>query len=697
MFPDQESQNEELDLISFLAQEPLPAQIFQIALDIRMLREYFPELANEKKTKMVGVAIESNSAQTTATSSFGIPLSTSIRNGRLTRWGTRKNNAEEEKQPGWRKLSVIMLSLYLCMVVVSLDRTILGTAIPTITNEFHSLEDVGWYASAYLLTSCATQLIFGKIYKFYNYKWVLMVAIFIFEIGSAICGSAPNSKVFIVGRAIAGLGSAGIFNGVLLIMTDNVPLHRRPVFMGLFGGIIAVANVCGPLLGGVFTTKVNWRWCFYINLPVGGMVAFILFFIVKGSPSKNTDTFRQKLQKMDRFGTLVFIPGIISILLALQWGGNTYNWGNARIIVLFILGGILLTLFVIIQFKAGENATVPIRIIKQRSIASGVWFSFFNPGSMYILIYYLPIWFQAIQGLDAISSGLHTIPLVLALVLSNLLAGIFTKTTGYYVPMVIASSVVATIGAGFFTTLRIDSGPAQWIGWQVLIGWGLGLGMQQANLAVQACLPDGDTSTGLALMFFAQGLGGTIFVTVGQIIFSHQLVKNLSALNLPSLPASLILHTGATELRKLVPAQYLQEVLVAYNAAITTTFLVAIITSAVTIFAGLTMEWKNIKKVKRNPQITSPSASHGGSGSDEECPDLARYTEEVEGVQGGVTDTNAGSSNMLDLQQQLETIREEREKSSSADTSPNATKTAGGAGAGGDMNEIIMQESEKTG
>lgn len=386
---------------------------------------------------------------------------------------------------------------------------------------------------------------------------------------------------------------------------------------------------------------------------------------------------------MDPIGTLVFIPGIISVLLALQWGGNKYNWGNARIILLLILGGILLIIFVIIQFKSGENATVPIRIIKQQSIASAVWFSFFDPGSMYILIYYLPIWFQAVQGLDAIDSGLHTLPLVLAMVLANIFAAMFTRVTSYYVPMIIASSIIAPVGAGLLTTLRVDSESREWMGWQAIIGWGLGLGMQQATLAVQVCLPDDDISTGLALLYFAQSLGGTIFVTIGQIIFSHELVKNVSALDLPFIPSSLILHTGATELRNLVPTQYIQEFLVAYNAAITKVFITAIVTSALTILAGFTMEWKNIKKAKSDREATRTSARIHGLGSDEERSHLGRYAGDpmcehlgsVDHNGNAIIDVNSNPAS-ADLQQQLETIREEREKSSSAETSPIVTKTS---------------------
>ncbi|TGO82201.1 hypothetical protein BPOR_0892g00010 [Botrytis porri] len=670
-------QGQRLDLISFLAQDSLPASISQIA-----------------SAKMVRPAMESdNSGESAVISSFGIPLSTtSNRNGRVNRWGSRVNDADEQ-YPGWRKSIATMLSLYLLTLIVALDRTILSTAIPAITIEFNTLEDIGWYASAYLLTSCATQLPFGKIYKFYNYKWVLMIAAVFFEAGSAICGSASNSKVFIVGRAIAGLGSSGIFNGAILVLKETVPLHRRPIFMSLLWCMFAVATVCGPLLGGLLTERVTWRWCFYINLPVGGAAAFILLFVLKGKSRNNMDTFLQKLRKMDPIGTFVFITGIVCVLLALQLGGNQYRWGDARTILLFILGGILLISFVTIQFTTGDDATVPIRILKQRSVASVAWFSFFNSCSFYLVVYYIPIWFQAVQGLDAFDSGLHTLPLVLALVFATFFAAIFQRSIGYYVPMIIVSSIIAPVGAGLLTTLQVNSGPKEWMSWPVVFGSGLGLGIQQISLAVQASLPDGDIPVGLALIPFFQTLGDTIFVTIGQAIFSHELVKNLSALNIPSLSTSLILHTGATELRALIPAQYLPELLIAYNAAIMKVFLVAIITSALTILTGLTLEWKNINKVKKPFEVTRRSIyQYHGEG---DCPFPLYDASNSEHVQPGLVDTESQSVMETklgnDLQQQLETIREEREKSSSAETNSHIINTSK------DMKTIVVGISEKTG
>jgi len=268
------------------------------------------------------------------------------------------------------------------------------------------------------------------------------------------------------------------------------------MFQGIFGAVFGLSSVLGPLVGGAFTTKVSWRWCFYINLPVGAVVVAIILFILQTPPSKNTDTIKQRIVKLDPFGSLVFLPAIICLLLALQWGGTTYAWGNARIIVLFILTGILLSIFVAIQFKSGDNATVPIRVINQRSILAGAYYSIFGPGSMMVIIYFLPLWFQAIKGVSAVHSGINTLPLVIALVVASITAGAITSKTGYYVGQLYAATIIMSIGAGLLTTLKVDTPSKTWIGYEILYGFGLGLGMQQAGMAAQTCLSKKDVMTG---------------------------------------------------------------------------------------------------------------------------------------------------------------------------------------------------------
>jgi MFS family permease len=201
-----------------------------------------------------------------------------------------------------------------------------------------------------MLTSSALMLLFGKIHTFYSPKYVLLTAIGLFEIGSAICGAAPSSLAFIMGRAVAGWGSADIFTGAVITVQYILPLQKRPMVLGMMSAIFGISSVAGPLIGGTLTDKVSWRLCFYINLPIGAVAMAVLVFDLKvPSPAKAGTSIRQQFIQLDPLGTLCFLPGVSCLLLALQWGGSKYAWNDVRIIVSLVLAGLLIIAFIIIQ------------------------------------------------------------------------------------------------------------------------------------------------------------------------------------------------------------------------------------------------------------------------------------------------------------------------------------------------------------
>ncbi len=505
--------------------------------------------------------------------------------------------SSEHAYPPTRRVLVIMGGLFLVLFLVALDRLILGVAIPRITDEFHSLGDVGWYGSAYLLTSCAFTLLMGKIYTFVNPKWVYLGSLVVFEVGSVVCGAAPNSTALIIGRAIAGLGNAGLFQGAVIIIVYIIPLHKRPQYMGVLGTVFGVASAVGPLLGGALTDGPGWRWCFYINLPCGAVVFVLLAVFLHIPPEmlkRESTTWREKVARMDPVGTFFFLPCIICLLLALQWGGVTYSWSNARVIVLLALAGVLFVIFVVVQRWKGDNATVPGRVYVNRSIIAGSWFSFCNGGAMQTLFYFLPIWFQAIKHASAVKSGIMSLPFVLGLVIMGISAGILTKKIGYYTPWMILSSILTPIGAGLITTFTPYTGHSAWIGYQALFGLGVGLGMQQPSVAAQTVLSRKDVSIGASLMMFSQTLGGAIFISVGNNIFDTRFAHNL--VRIPGIDVGSVAATGATDLKSIVPASLLPQVLVAYNDALRATFYLTTALTCCMIFGSMAMEWKSVKK-----------------------------------------------------------------------------------------------------
>ncbi|KAF2189830.1 MFS general substrate transporter, partial [Zopfia rhizophila CBS 207.26] len=495
------------------------------------------------------------------------------------------------------KVAIIMSSLYIAIFLVALDRTILGTAIPQITNQFHSIGDIGWYGSAYMLTSCGFILLYGRIYTFFSTKWVFLSGLILFEIGSAICGAAPSSTVLIVGRAIAGFGSSGIFTGAILIMMKIVPLHRRPMLQGLFGACFGLASVAGPLLGGVFTSsKATWRWCFYINLPLGGFTMAAVVLLLDLNEKKPMLSMKEKLIKLDPLGTVLFLPAITCLLLALEWGGTKYEWSEGRVMALLVVFAVLFVAFVTLQyFTRNTTATVPARILFQRCVAFGGFSQFVVGSTMLTVSIYLPLWFQAIKGVSAVKSGIDTIPLILSVVVGSILSGGLTQRIGYYTPFMILGSVLMPIGVGLLTTWTTSTGHSKWIGYQVILGLGIGSSMQQPNLAVQTVLQGKDVPTGTSILAFCQTLGGAIFVAVGQNVFIDKFMQGLE--KIAGIDPAHVIHFGATAFKKNVPKNLLPRVLEAYNYSIVNgTFFAALIVACLAIIGALGMEWRSVKE-----------------------------------------------------------------------------------------------------
>ncbi|KAJ7137174.1 putative efflux pump antibiotic resistance protein [Mycena epipterygia] len=503
------------------------------------------------------------------------------------------------KYPTGAKLGLISLALCLSMFLGALDNTIIAVAIPKITDQFHSLDDIGC-AARYLLATASFQLLFGRLYSFLSLKWVYIGAICVFELGSLICAVAPSSTALVIGRAIAGLGGSGLTTGTLIICVNAVPLERRSIYMGLISAVYWAGSVVGPLIGGALTSKASWRFCFWINLPIGAVTIIViaLFFEPPGHTQEvQPMPLVKRIEQFDPWGTLVFIPAIICLLLSLQWGGSQYSWSNGRIIALLILFGVLIAAFVAIQAWKQDDATVPPRVFNQPGIKAAAWFALCLSGSFLALVYLLPIYFQAIKGASPVESGIDNLPMVLSVVLATLAAGALITAIGYYTPFMILASILVAVGAGLLSTLGVDTGAGHWIGYQIIYGIGVGAGIQQPLMVAQAVLKPADVPIGTSLVLFMQTLGGSVFVSVAQNVFRSRLLAGLIR-RVPNIDPSIVLNSGATSLHSAVDPALLPEVLEVYNDAIVAAIYVCLAVAALSVVGSLATEWRNVRAPK---------------------------------------------------------------------------------------------------
>lgn len=503
--------------------------------------------------------------------------------------------------PTGLKLALILTSLCIAVFLVALDQTIIAPALGAITGHFRSVKDIGWYGSAYLLTTTALQPMYGAVYKLFNVKLAYLGAIFIFEVGSLICAVSPDSTTFIVGRAIAGIGTAGLFSGSIVILSLIMPLKKRPLAFGLIGGMWGIASVAGPLLGGAFTDHATWRWCFYINLPIGGIAMGIVFLFLH--VNRNTEdtlnmTFLERVKQLDILGASMFIPGVVCLLLALQWGGAEYAWSNSRIIGLFIGFGLLIIVFIGIQLWKGDKGTLPPRLFKNRYVLFAMLFCLGFGAGFFSLIYYLSLYFQAIQGVSAVQAGIKILPLLISTIVCSMASGAIITAIGYYQPVVMFCMVLYTVGAGLITTLDVGSPMREWFGYQVLAGLGIGVGFQIGVLVIQTVLPQEWVPVGSACVQFFQAFGGAVFVGVSQTLFQNGLIDEVTNANL-GIDPRIFINSGASEVRGILESMgrsdAIPAVLKAYMTGLRDTFYVTLACAAFAFLMTLGIGWKSVK------------------------------------------------------------------------------------------------------
>ncbi|KAH8125755.1 major facilitator superfamily domain-containing protein [Trichoderma asperelloides] len=505
--------------------------------------------------------------------------------------------AEPSDQPSISPTAVafILLGLSLPVFLIALDTSIVATAIPYITDRFRSTQDIGWYGSAYFLALCSLQPISGKLYATFSLKWTFLSFFAVFELGSLLCATAVSSNMFIGGRAVAGAGGAGIVSGAFSIVAFIAPLQKRPLYIGFISSFFGVAAVIGPLIGGAFTEHVSWRWCFYINLPIGAVAGLVLI-LVFNPPTRaiETDPIARRIRALDLIGASLFIPAILMALLALQWGGSTYAWKSATIIGLFLGFGGLCVVFVLWQIYKGEEAMLPMTILLNRTVAFSSLTLAFAYGAIFSVVYYLPEWFQVVKGAGPIRSGVMNLPTFIPQIAAALLSGALAPKLGPLNPWVYIGCALMAIGIGLYGTFDLSTPSSHWIGYQILPGIGFGLMAQMPVVAVQASLPTSQSPLGVSTATFSQFFGSAIFLAISQAVFSNIFINKLTV-DIPGVDLQSLIASGSGAIRKLVPPDDLPVVLGAFNQALVGTFYLSAAASAAAVLISFGIPWINIK------------------------------------------------------------------------------------------------------
>ncbi|OBT76663.1 hypothetical protein VF21_03930 [Pseudogymnoascus sp. 05NY08] len=430
---------------------------------------------------------------------------------------------EPEMERTALQTTVLMFALCASVFLAALDVTIVTTALPTISSYFKTSIAYTWVGSAYMLSSAASTPIWGKVSDIWGRKPILLVVSAIFFFGSALAAAAINIDMLIAGRAVQGLGGGGLLTLVNICISDLFSMRNRAKYYGFIGMTWAFASAIGPILGGVLTEKVSWRWCFYINLPITGVAFFIIAFLLHLDTPKTPVV--AGLLAVDWLGSISIAGATVMFLLGLTLGGVIHPWDSPVVLCLLIFGPLLFLVFLAIEWKVAKYPIMPLEMFENPSNIASLLGVFFHGMMMVIGSFFVPLYFQSVLGATALLSGVWLLPLALSLSFSSAGTGIYISKTGRYMDCIRVAFTLSVLGFGLLYDLPLGKIWSKIIIYQIICGLGVGPNFQSLLLALQNQVKSHHYASVTATLGFTRNLATAIGVVVGNVVFQNSMLK----------------------------------------------------------------------------------------------------------------------------------------------------------------------------
>ncbi|WP_405577324.1 MDR family MFS transporter [Streptomyces sp. NBC_01190] len=448
-----------------------------------------------------------------------------------------------------RQILTILSGLMLGMFLASLDQTIVSTAIRTIADDLHGLNEQAWTTTAYLITSTIATPLYGKLSDIYGRKPFFLAAISIFIIGSIACTFSHSMVELAVFRAFQGLGAGGLMSLALAIIGDIVPPRERARYQGYILAVFGTSSVAGPLVGGFLAGRSSilgisgWRWVFLVNVPIG-ILALIVVAKVLNVPHKRRD------HRIDWWGALTIVVGVVPLLLVSEQG-QSWGWLSVRAVACFVTGVVGVVAWVLVEFAMGDEALIPMRLFRNKVFSRTSLLSVLVGMAMFGGLLMIPQYLQIVKGASPTRSGLLMLPLMLGMMTASIATGQTTARTGRYkIFPVIGTALMCVAMLLFHFEVQWDTPLPETMGFMALMGVGLGFTMQTLTLSVQNAVPPQDMGTATASATFFRQLGGTAGTAVFLSILFSTVTGNITkafrhAAGNPDFQAAVRAHPGA--------------------------------------------------------------------------------------------------------------------------------------------------------